>query len=97
VCFANEPLSFSISVRNPSTNQRPKGFDNKFKIILRQASGLDVGFGIRDLVLPPMHPSSATVSMKPLSNSNSDACKRAGAKCHLLLNVATVNTIQPQS
>jgi len=45
VCFENEPVTFAVGVINPSTNHRSESLSNRFSIILRQADGLDVGYG----------------------------------------------------
>ena len=63
VCFSNEPINFGIVVLNPSTNQREQRLRDRFSIILRQANGIDVGYGERDIKLPLMVPNKAKAKM----------------------------------
>ena len=93
-CKRGEPITFAISIRNPSTNKLPRK-GSKVRVILREESGLDVGYGQRELDLPPMLPSSAFVSMQPYSRDSD--CQRLGAVCHLELKVKTSTTLKPQN
>ena len=69
-------------MRNPSTNVKPK-YKSKVKVVLREESGLDVGYGQIDLDLPLMHPGKISVFMEPYSQDQD--CQRLGAVCHLMI------------
>ena len=61
--------------------------------MLREESGLDVGYGQRDTELPHMIPSDVMVTMEPYGKS--PECYRLGAVCHLMLRITTSNTVKP--